>query len=731
MSPDALPSRPPQPDRHPRSPERTAVKRFLLVYVPLALVWIVGTDFLVASLADDIANALWLEILKGTLFVAVTAGVLHAVTRSTLQEWDRRNAIFRGVVEDAPDLIVRVRSRPNLSFDYVSPAPSGLAGYGPEDLYEDPELILRAVHPEDADALRELLTAPSPEDRTFALRWIHKEDASTVWTEARVKWEYDEVGRPVAALAVVRDATARYQAERSARLLATAVEAAGEAVLVTDTEGVIEYVNPSFERLSGYSAAEAVGRTPRILNSGRQPDSFFARLWSTLRSGGSFRGQFLNRRKDGTLYEQQTTITPVVDERGEPTHFVSVSRDVTVEREIDRQIATSEKASAVAQLASGMSHDFRNLLNVVLVNSEFLRDACPDNPELDGQISDMQAAVAGGIDLVTRLLNIARPDGAAERMVVDLNTVLTDMEGILRAAVARSVDLVLTPWGRELRVRIDRVQIEQALLNLARNASQAMPEGGVLEIAAARVERLPEGVQTTNESGDPDAPYARLVVTDTGSGMDAEALARVYDPFFTTKETGTGLGVPMVQRTVHEHGGSITFESEVGVGTTVTAYLPLVEAHAEVATPESVTETPSPASGGERILLVEDDDGLRRTAERALMRLGYDVTTATDGLEAIRLIEAGDRWDLLLTDMMMPGLGGAELYRRLEERDIRMSVIFMSGQTPELIAGFTSGGAVTGFLQKPWSLQSLASTVREALEAHTAPAAPGDRPTPA
>lgn len=701
------------PESPPPAPE--ALRRYILYYVPAALAWIFGSDLVVAWIASDLADAIWFSVLKGTLFVAVTAWIFYAITRRVLAEWEHRNAIFRAVVEEAPDLIVRARLTPTLSFEYVSPASTALAGYTPEDFYRDPELILRAIHPADADSLRTLLSEPAPEDRVHTLRWLHRDDQSIVWTETRVSWEDDDAGRPAVAIAVVRDVTAQHEAEQSALLLATAVDAAGEAVLITDAEGVIEYVNPAFERLSGYPAAEAVGRTPRILNSGRQSESFYARLWSTLRSGGSFRGHFVNRRKDGTIYEQQTTITPVLDSGGRPTHFVAVSRDVTVEREIHRQIAASEKSAAVAQLASGMAHDFRNLLNVVLVNAELLKTACAADTEVAGHISDIQSAVAAGSSLVTGLLNIARPAGAVERRVVDLGALVADMEGLLRAAMARSVDLVLDVSDQRLPVSVDPVQIEQALLNLVRNASQAMPDGGTVTVSVDAAERH----RTAKEDEAPgDTSYARLVVADTGEGMDAEALARVYDPFFTTKEAGTGLGVPMVERAVQEHDGSIRFESEVGVGTTVTIRLPLAEpeAGAPVGLEEAPPSARGPQGGSERILLVEDDDSLRRAAERTLTRLGYEVTSAANGLEAIRLIEGGERWDLLLTDLIMPGLGGAELYQRLEERDIRMPVIFMSGQAPEVIDGFAKGGGVRGFLPKPWTLQSLASNVREALD---------------
>ena len=695
--------------------EPTVLRRFILLYIPFAFAWIYGTDLVVARFAGSLEDAIGYSLVKGTLFVVLTIWFLYLAMRRSTAESARRHAIFRGVVEDAPDLILRIRLTPEFGFEYVSPSALELGGYSPREYYESPELILRSVHPDDAAELADLIAHPDAERRQIRLRFVHRVTGATVWTEIRVAYELDGRDEPVGLVAVSRDITAQVEAEYRSHLLTTAIEAAGEAVVITGPDGTIEYVNSTFTRLSGFTAEEAVGKNPRLLKSGRQSERFYARLWSTIRSGRTFRGHFVNRRKDGTLYEQQSTITPVPGEDGKPAHFVAVSRDVTVEREIHRQIAESEKAVAVAQVAAGIAHDFRNLLSVVLVNVEALKTSLDDASasEASRELLDIEAAVAGGSDLVTRLLHLARPTEEA-REAVSLARLVNEMHGILRAALTPSIELALDLDDEARKVEIDRPRIEQALLNLVRNASEAMPEGGVLTVRVGPAKRLPaEGSSEIPES------FVQLTVQDTGSGMTEEELAKVYVPFFTTKDTGTGLGVPMVRRAVEQHGGTMEMRSEPGVGTEVSLYLPVSDEPVSVdeGGEGDEGERPGPRGGSERILLVEDDSGLRKAAERVLKHLGYAVTAAENGLEAIHLIEGGEEFDLILSDLIMPILGGAELYERLQERGIRTPVVFMSGHRPELVQGFSRGGSATAFVAKPWSTETLSRAVRGALDA--------------
>ena len=697
------------------SPERTARRIALYLYVPLATAWILGTDILLAVSGGGVDGQALLNMAKGAGFALVTGALLYLLIKRELVAREKRERDHRTLTENVPDLVFRLRVRPDLIFEYVSPSSVDIAGYAPEEYYADPEAILRTVHEEDQPRLQALLTDMDSETEAAELRWHHK-DGHVFWGEIRARKERGPDGHVVRLSGVLRDVTQQRASERLRALLSSALEATGEAVLITDPTGKIEYVNRAFTEITGYLPEDAIGRTPRLLRSGETEEAVYDKLWQTITSGRTFRGVLVNRRADGRHYDQATSITPVRDELGEIRHYIAVARDITVQRALERRLRFTEKMDAVGQLAAGVAHDFRNLLNVILVNAEFLdaewgtsgggADAGRGRAEID----EILIAARRGADLVGRLLRVARQP-EMKLQSIDLGRLARDMHGMLRAMLRESVELDVRVGEGSLMASVDPDLLRDALLNLVANAGQAMPRGGRVVVELASDEEDTPG----------DGRTLRISVRDDGIGMDQETLARVFDPFFTTKEHGTGLGLPMVKGIVENHGGALEVRSVLGEGTTVTMRLPraadshVAEDGGEVL--RAVWDAPGAQRTGEHLLLVEDDDRLRSACERALRRLGYQVTTAADGAEGLNHLErAPTSWDLVISDLVMPGIGGLELYERVQQQGLSIPFLFMSGHGPEAVSQAGVSGSAHTFLEKPWTLETLRVRVREAMD---------------
>jgi PAS domain S-box-containing protein len=512
----------------------------------------------------------------------------------------------------------------------------------------------------------------------------------------------------------VRDITARKRTEAERERLTTAIEQADEAVVVTDARGAIVYVNPAFETGTGYSRAAVLGQNPRLLKSGVQDGAFYSALWATISAGHTWRGRLVNRKKDGTLYSEDATISPVRNGAGAITSYVAVKRDVTAALALEAQFLQAQKMEAVGRLAGGIAHDFNNVLSVILSYAELIgSDLQPGSPSR-ADIEEVKRAGLRAADLTRQLLAFSRRQ-VLEARVLNLNDHLVGMEKMLARLLGADVALTILAANGLWNVKADPGQVEQILMNLAVNARDAMPRGGRLTIETANVEldedyaRAQQDVQA--------GQYVQIAVTDTGTGMDEKTLARVFEPFFTTKETGkgTGLGLATVFGIVRQSGGHIRVTSEPGKGTTFKVYFPRFGGVAERA---SSGPTELAAHGGnETILLVEDDDQVRVVARNILRRRGYVVLEAPNGGEALLICEQhGAKIDLLLTDVVLPRMSGRQLAERLAPVRPDMKRLFMSGYTDDAI--FLHGIVESGvaFVQKPLTPAVLTRKVREVLD---------------
>ena len=513
-----------------------------------------------------------------------------------------------------------------------------------------------------------------------------------------------------------RNSAVRRRIEMERATLAAAVEQAAEEILITDSHGTIQYCNQAFENASGYSRAEMIGTNPRILKSGRHDPGFYRGLWDTITAGQVWTGTITNRRKDGTLYEAEGSISPIYGASGQLTGFVSALHDVTERLRLESQLRQAQKLESIGRLAGGVAHDFNNLLTVILGYSRVLLGShdAPGDPDRE-YLQEITAAGDRAASLTRQLLSFSRKQILMPRPIA-LNALVGEMRPMLQRLVGEDVRVEVLPSESVVMVRADPDQMSQILMNLAANARDAMPRGGALIIGVAPVN--PEDVPAAAPPRLVEGPTVCLSVRDTGMGMNEETRQRLFEPFFTTKEhgQGTGLGLATVYGIVHQSEGHIEVRSELGQGAEFNVYLPR---YSEASEEERASPGRPDAEGGsETILVVEDQDDLRRLVSTVLQGKGYRVLDAGDGRDAIRIAEESlETIDLLLTDVIMPDITGKEVADRVRQSRPGIRVLFMSGYSGDVIArrGVLEGGVA--YLPKPFTIAVLSAKVREVLDA--------------
>jgi PAS domain S-box-containing protein len=512
----------------------------------------------------------------------------------------------------------------------------------------------------------------------------------------------------------VRDITERKRAEAEHIRLVTAIEQSAEAVVMTNTEGAIEYVNPAFTRITGYNREEVLGQNPRILKSGKQDPALYQQLWATILNGQTWHGELINRRKDGSLYTEQMNITPVRDALGEVTHFIATKQDVTARKQLERQLIQAQKMEAVGRLAGGVAHDFNNLLTIINGYAQLLIEPISPKDPRRGHLKEILMAGERAASLTRQLLAFSRLQ-VLEPRVLDLNSVIANIEKMLRRLIGEDVELVSTLKPDLGRVKVDPGQIEQVIMNLAVNARDAMPQGGKLFIETSNVEI--DEIYARGHSPMIPGKYVMVAVSDTGCGMDLETQAHIFEPFFTTKgkDRGTGLGLATVYGIVKQSGGFIWVYSAPGRGSTFKIYLPSIEEALPTAEPAEVPAELAKAS--ETVLVVEDEQGVRSLVCETLASHGYKVLEAAGAAQALQIAEQHtEPIHLLLTDVVMPQTSGKGLAKGLLTLHPETKVIYMSGYTDDAIVrhGILEGG--TPFLQKPFAPKALLLKMREVLK---------------
>jgi len=512
----------------------------------------------------------------------------------------------------------------------------------------------------------------------------------------------------------IRDITARKRDDAERKRLLAAIEQAGEGIVMTNAQGNIEFVNPAFEQMTGYSHTELLGRNPRLLKSDAHDELFYRDLWETISSGRTWAGRLINKRKDGKLYTEETTISPVRDASGRIVNYVAVKRDITEQLRLAAQFQQSQKMEAVGLLAGGVAHDYNNMLGVILGYAELALEKVGPADPLHADLEIIITAAKRSVDITRQLLTFARKQTIIP-VVLDLNQTVESMLAMIRRLIGEDIDLAWLPKANLRPIKMDPTQVDQILANLCVNARDAFAGAGKITIETGNV--VFDAAYCADHFGFVEGAYVLLAVSDDGCGMSKEIMEHIFDPFFTTKEEGqgTGLGLSTVHGIVKQNNGFINVYSEPGNGTTFRIYLPQHVEQAAVSTQTKALDIP--LSHGETVLVVEDEPVLLMMAQTMLRKLGYRVLAAGTPSKAIELAKAHEsRIHLAITDVVMPEMNGRDLAECLQALSPGLKIMFMSGYTADVIArrGVLESGV--NFLQKPFSIHDLATKVREVLQ---------------
>ena len=636
---------------------------------------------------------------------------IHRIRRQLIE----REELFSLISENVADMIAVVDMKGQRIYNSLSY--QKVLGYSPTELRASS--AFEQIHPDDRERVKEAAeeARQTGKGETLEYRFRHKNGTWLV-LESTSSVIRDASGEPEKLVIVNRNVTKRKNAEEALRRSETSfrsmVEDAPYGIYRASPTGHFLQVNPALQRMLGYESAEELRKASLESDIFRQAGEY-QRVNELLARSEEFKDVEMEwKQRDGTPITVRCSGRRVNDENGVPAHFEVLAEDVTERRVLERQLRMAQKMEAIGRLSGGIAHDFNNLLQVIIGYSGVLKKSLGATNPLYEHAVEVEKAGQRAASLTKQLLAFSRQQ-VLTPAVLNLNALVSDMGKMLPRLLGEDIAVSLALEPELGNVKADQSQIEQVIMNLAVNARDAMPMGGKLKFQTANVEL--DQTYTRNHPGSRAGHYVELAVTDTGMGMNAETLAHIFEPFFTTKERGkgTGLGLATVYGVVKQSNGYIWVDSAPGKGASFQIYLPLHAALDPVTEPEA--DAGEKLRGSETILLAEDADPLRKLAQAFLEANGFRVLSARSGEEALEVAARyGGTFDLLLTDVVMPGMNGRVLAEQLSPRQPGMKVLYMSGYTDSFIAGHGVLDPETHLLHKPFTEEILVRKVRDVLD---------------
>lgn len=675
-------------------------------------------------------------LLLAFFFVSVPVHLMFkALSDSERQSDELRQAVrqrksvearLQSILDKTPDIIYRLDPEGRISF--VNEAITKY-GYRSENVIGKP--MMDFIHPDDKPFVeRKILErrtgergAQNTEVRILTGEMDSDKGSGQVFKETSVMFQVYSDGiysgetlspeTYSGVQGVARDISKTRHFEQQIDQLVAVVEQAAEDVVITDPAGVIKYVNPKFEEVTGYSREDVIGKTPKMLKSGKHDKAFYKNLWKKLKNGEDWKGHMWNKKKDGSTILQDVTITPIIDASSKLTGYASVRRDITEQQKIQEQLQQSQKMEAIGTLAGGIAHDFNNILTGIMGYTELAMADVKDMSSTRRKLDKVLQASHRATDLVRQILSFSRSQKSelnTFKPVTIIKEVLTFMRASLPATIEIKQSLNSTGY-----IHADAGSIHRVLMNLCTNAAHAMQtSGGVLSVSL-HDEMLKEEDLTMYPEVSP-GDFVKISVADTGVGMTREVQKKAFDPFFTTKETGvgTGMGLSTVHGAIVALDGFISLYSEPGQGTTINVFIPLVSKNTEA--DRSLADKPL-VGGKERILFVDDEEIQTELSKEVLSRYGYQVTTFSDSAVALAHFQQNpDEYDLVITDMTMPTMTGDILIQKIHLERSDIPVILCTGFSESIDEEKSRGLGINAFLYKPILSANLLVTIREVID---------------
>lgn len=616
---------------------------------------------------------------------------------------------YRGLVENVPDIVFSLDREGKLTS--INEHGSELLGFSPSELIGQP--LVKFTYPEDRTALlNRLEQARSLKQKRpprLKFRLVGKEE-NIFWISLNSSITYNHKGNFLQEQGVARDITSMTTTQEELSKLAAAVESAEESIVITDLDGNIVYVNPRFERMTGYSREEIIGKSSGILSGDTHNEEFYKDLWQTIKSGETWHGHFTNRKKDGTLFEEEATISPISDPNGVIINYVAVKRDVTQQIALEGQLRHSQKMEAIGQLAGKIAHDFTNALVIIMGNAQLAKAKLPPGSEVIPHLEDINKSSQKVSEMTRELLAFAHRARVAMKNK-DINRVLQSVADILKVSLGENIKLNLKTTKEPLMANLDQAQIEEVLVHLAVNARDSIAKEGNITIETSREmftgSELRQIEDVFNADSTVPVEFAVIAMTDNGSGMPEDVRRHVFDPFFTTKKSSTGLGLSTVHVIIKQHNGCITVSSEPGVGTTFKIFIPILNPRENG--PDCDEANLKNFGRNKSVLVVDNDTNACALSAGMFRRMKYRVTEIRTGAEAIRLLEnPAEPVDIVVVDISSLNTGGKRLLDYCDIMTAPPTVILTSphGRYHLELTGVIEETDL--FTSKPFSFCSLA-----------------------
>ncbi len=639
------------------------------------------------------------------------------VTRKRAElKWRETSKRLDTLMSNLPGMVYRCINDHDWTMEYVSKGSLALTGYT-SDMFtgSSPQVTYASIiHPDFRDSVWHKIQGKINEGTSFELEYkiLHRNGSERwVWERGQMVDQKEEGLRYLEGF--VTDITVKKIQESELSRLALAIDQAEESIMITCDKGQIQYVNPAFEKITGYTGQEVMGKNPRILKSGAQDDIFYKKFWQTLESGLTWRGRFENRKKNGEQFFHEGSVSPVRDEDGKVINYVSVMTDITEDLNLEAQLSQAQRMEAIGSLAGGIAHDFNNILFPVVGLSEMLLEDLHEDSELRSNVKEILNASLRAKDLVQQILSFSRQQ-KIEPQAIKVQTVAKEVLKLVRASLPTTIKMRMDIRNDCLPVLADPTKIHQVIMNLVTNAFHAMEDtGGELSISVVmkKLEDL-ESIGLNSVKGD---NFVCLTVSDTGQGMDEQTVKKIFQPYYTTKPKGkgTGLGLSVVHGIIEDHNGCINVDSQIGQGTCFEICLPCLSSKIKK---ETLKENHAIKGGNERILLVDDEVAIIYMVSQLLTRMGYRVTSRTASLEALEIFRMDpDRFDLVISDLTMPNMTGDRLAIEIKRIRPDMPVIVCTGFSDRISPAIAKAMGIDGYILKPVVRHDLDEAIRNAL----------------